>query len=68
MLDKQNHLWYNTGEEREREVEKMKLDWMTEEQYDEIKWYWGCVCDYKNVWGNDYEGWCKRVLKAQGLL
>lgn len=40
-----------------------KLDWMTNEEYDAIALHWGLVCDYENVWGDDYEGWCKRVLK-----
>jgi len=42
-----------------------KLDWMTEEEYEEINWYYGCVCDYDMTWKDmqDYEEWCKRVLK-----
>jgi hypothetical protein len=42
-----------------------KLDWMTEEHYEQIYFYWGCVCDYDMHWDNeqDYEEWCKRVLK-----
>ena len=42
-----------------------KLDWMTEEEYEEIAWYYGCVCDYDMTWSDmqDYEEWCKRVLK-----
>ena len=40
------------------------LNWMTEEQYEQIRWYWGCVCDYDMYWKDeqDYEEWCKRVL------
>lgn len=40
-----------------------KLDWMTAEEYDYINFFWGCVCDYKAVWDDDYEGWCKIILK-----
>lgn len=41
------------------------LDWMTKEEYDEIYWYWGCVCNYDMEWKDekDYEEWCKRVLE-----
>ena len=41
-----------------------KLDWMTEKQYQQIRFYWGCVCGYNMHWNNeqDYEEWCKRVL------
>lgn len=41
-----------------------RLDWMTDEQYDQIYFYWGCVCGYDMHWENekDYEDWCKRVL------
>lgn len=41
-----------------------RLDWMTNEEYEELYWYWGCVCDYDNFWkdAEDFEAWCKRVL------
>jgi hypothetical protein len=41
-----------------------RLDWMTNEEYDKVYWYWGCVCDYDNFWKDeqDFEAWCKRVL------
>lgn len=39
-----------------------RLNWMTDADYENIYFHWGCVCDYENVWGDDYEGWCKRVL------
>ena len=41
-----------------------KLKWMTEEQWQSIEFYWGCVCDYDMNWKDeqDYEEWCKRVL------
>jgi hypothetical protein len=43
----------------------MKLDWMTNEQYEQIQFYWGCVCDYDMYWESEqhYEDWCKRILK-----
>ena len=42
-----------------------KLDWMTEEQFKELGIFWGLVCDYEKVWqDDDYENWCKRVLKV----
>lgn len=41
-----------------------RLDWMTDKDYENICWYFGCVCDYDMHWENekDYEEWCKRVL------
>ena len=41
-----------------------KLEWMTEEQWQSIEFYWGCVCNYDMHWDDlkDYEEWCKRVL------
>lgn len=42
-----------------------RLDWMTNEEYDEVYWYWGCVCDYDDyIWKDeaDFDAWCKRVL------
>lgn len=42
----------------------VRLQWMTEKDFDYIWWFWGCVCDYQDgVWKDDYEGWCKRVLE-----
>ena len=42
-----------------------RLNWMSNEQWEEIHWYWSCVCDYDMHWKDEqeYEGWCKRVLK-----
>lgn len=40
-----------------------RLSWMTEKEYNYIYWFWGCVCDYEDVWGDDYDGWCRRVLE-----
>ena len=42
-----------------------RLDWMTDEQYEEVRIYWGLVCDYDEFWKDeqDFENWCKRVLK-----
>lgn len=44
-----------------------RLDWMTDEEYKEVYWYYGCVCDYDMHWEDeqDYEAWCKRVLGKQ---
>lgn len=41
-----------------------KLDWMTKEDYEAIRFHWRCVCDYEMEWANaeEYEAWCKRVL------
>ena len=40
-----------------------RLDWMTDEQWEELGIHWGLVCDYEKVWrDDDYENWCKRVL------
>ena len=44
-----------------------RLDWMTDEQYQQVYWYYGCVCDYDMRWEDeqDFEAWCKRVLAQQ---
>lgn len=58
----------NSKKFTKREIKIMtipkKLDWMTEEQWQNIEFYWGCVCGYDTRWDDlkDYEGWCKRVL------
>ena len=41
-----------------------RLDWMTKEDWENIYFHWGCVCDYDMRWDDekDYEEWCKRVL------
>jgi hypothetical protein len=41
-----------------------RLEWMSNEDWEEIYFYWGCVCDYDMHWEDeqDYEAWCKRVL------
>jgi hypothetical protein len=42
-----------------------RLEWMSDDDWAEVEWYYGCVCDYDMEWANkqDYEAWCKRVLK-----
>lgn len=42
-----------------------RLEWMSDEEWNEIEWHYGCVCDYDMQWDNinDYEAWCKRILK-----
>ena len=42
-----------------------RLGWMTDEQWNEVQWYYGCVCDYNMYWENeqDYDAWCKRVAR-----
>ena len=43
-----------------------KLDWMTDKEYENIRFYFGNVCDYEMRWEDekDYERWCARVLNA----
>lgn len=43
-----------------------RLDWMTDKDYENVYWYWGCVCEYDEFWENDkdFEEWCKRVLNS----
>lgn len=66
MLDKRFNLWYNKGtKDGGRDMTIVtKLDWMTDEEYNEVYWYWGCVCGYQMNWKNieEYENWCKRIL------
>lgn len=65
MLDKSRRLWYNNYRKKEVDTMIRKLDWMTEEQFKELGIFWGLVCDYEKVWqDDDYENWCKRVLKV----
>lgn len=42
----------------------VRLDWMTDKEYDTIRLYYHCVCDYDMHWEDeqDYEAWCHRVL------
>jgi hypothetical protein len=42
-----------------------RLEWMSDNEWNEIKWYYGCVCNYDMKWDNlnDYDAWCKRILK-----
>lgn len=41
-----------------------KLEWMTDAEYENIRFYFGCVCNYEMTWEDeaDYERWCARVL------
>ena len=41
-----------------------RLNWMTDKEYEAIRFYFGVICDYDITWDNDeeYEKWCKRVL------
>lgn len=42
-----------------------RLEWFSDEERNEIEWHYGCVCNYDMQWNNlnDYEAWCKRILK-----
>lgn len=42
-----------------------RLEWMSDDEWAEVEWYYGCVCNYDMEWANkqSYEAWCKRVLK-----
>jgi hypothetical protein len=65
MLDNFWLLWYNNYRKKEVNTMFRRLDWMTNEQYEEVRIYWGLVCDYDEFWKDeqDFENWCKRVLK-----
>lgn len=41
-----------------------RLEWMSDEDWAEIEWFYGCVCNYDIQWDNHeaYERWCIYVV------